>query len=165
MGTFVPVSTYCRVLSLYINVSDIRMIKMIVNVNTTFASVLPYFERETFLEPKTLWEPGKDKVKEKQMQQFTLHGITVVYICLYAGLISLLWAVFARQLFNAEQKCSSDSLSPAPNHIHTWAQCFMCSPSPLKDISTLTLCFPLQNSTSLKHDLPGMLPREEQLSE
>lgn len=116
MGTFVPVSTYCRVLSIYINVSDIRMIKRIVNVNAALAPILPYIERETFLEPKhkwvldhfseTLWKPGKDEVKERYMQQCILHRITDVYICLYARLISLLSAVFPRQSFNAEKKCS-----------------------------------------------------------
>lgn len=39
---------------------------------------------------KTLWKPGKDKVKEKESQQCTLQGIMDVYIYLYAGLISLL---------------------------------------------------------------------------
>lgn len=92
------------------------MIKIIVNANTALAPILPCFERETFLEPKckwvldhfskTLWKPGKDKVKQKESQQCTLHGITDVYICLYAGLISLLGAVFARQSFNTEQKYS-----------------------------------------------------------
>lgn len=90
------------------------MIKMIVNANTALEPILPYFDRETFLEPKckrvlvhftkTLWKPGKDKVKEKESRQRTSRGITDVYICLYAGLISLLRAVFARQSFNAEQK-------------------------------------------------------------
>ena len=99
-------------LYIYINVSDIRMIKMIVNVNTALAPILPYFERETFLEPKckwvldhfskTLWKLGKDKVKEKESQQCTSRRIMDVDIYLYAGLISLLRAVFARQSFNAE---------------------------------------------------------------
>lgn len=35
--------------------SDIRIIKIIVNVNTAFAPILPYFERETFHEPKCKW--------------------------------------------------------------------------------------------------------------
>lgn len=59
MGTFVPVSTYCRVLSIYINMSDIRMIKMIVNASTALAPILPYFDRETFLEPKCEWALGR----------------------------------------------------------------------------------------------------------
>lgn len=128
MGTFLPVSTYCRVFSLYINVSDIGMIKMIVNVNNALAPVLPCFERKTFLEPKckwvwdhfskTLWKPGKDKVGEKGSQRCTSHGIRDVHVYLRAGLISLLWAGLTRQSFNAEQKCSQDVLSPTSSHIH-----------------------------------------------
>lgn len=175
MGTFVPVSTYCRDLSLYINVSDIRIIKIIVNVNTALAPILPYFERETFHEPKckwvldhfskTLWKPGKDKVREKESQQCMSQGIMDVYIYLYAGLISLVWAVFARQSFNVEQKYSWDFLFPTSSHICTRVKCLMCKPSPLKDTSTLTLCFLLPNSVSLQHRLPDTLPCEAELSE
>lgn len=92
------------------------MIKMIVNASTALAPILPCFDRETFLEPKcewalgrfskTLWKSGKDKDKYKESQQCILHGITDAYIYLYTGLISLLWAVFARQAFNPEQKYS-----------------------------------------------------------